>query len=116
VYSLASIAPTALKTVAIRSLTGTSGKSGSNWRAQVTATVRDVSSGANLPNATVTGSFVPGGTVTCVTGSVGSCTLTSGSISTLALSTTFTVSNISGSGMTYDASQNTVTQINISKP
>ena len=46
----------------------------------------------------------------------GSCTLTSSTISKLTASTSFTVSNVSGNGMTYDASQNAVTQISISKP
>jgi subtilisin family serine protease len=116
VYALANNAPVASKTVAIRSLTGSTAKSGTNWRAKVTATVRDVSTGSNVANATVTGNFVPGGTLSCVTASTGSCTLTSGSISKLSTSSTFTVSNVSGSGMGYDASQNTVTQIVIKKP
>ena len=116
VYSLASNASTAQITVAIRSLSGSSFKSGNNWRAQVTATVRDVGAGTNVPNATVTGNFKPGGTLSCVTTSTGSCTLTSGSISKSSVSTTFTVSNVSGNGMTYDASQNTITQISIGKP
>lgn len=115
-YSLANNAPVAPQTVAIRSLTGKGVKSGSNWRAQVTATVRDVNTGTNVANATVTGNFVPGGTLSCVTASTGSCTLSSGSISKLTFSTSFTVSNVSGNGMIYDASQNTVTQISISKP
>jgi hypothetical protein len=51
-----------------------------------------------------------------VTASTGSCTLSSGSISKLTFSTSFTVSHVSGNGMIYDASQNTVTQISISKP
>jgi subtilisin family serine protease len=116
VYSLANNAPVTQKTVAIKSLAGSSSKSGTNWRARVTAIVRDVSTGSNVANATVTGNFVPGGIISCVTASTGSCTLTSGSISKLTTSTTFTVSNVSGSGMNYDASQNTATQIVIKKP
>ena len=116
VYSLANMAPTVSKIVAIRSLTGSSVKSGTNWRAQVTAMVRDVNTNANVAGATVTGNFVPGGTLSCVTAVTGSCTLTSGAISKLSSSTRFTVSNVSGNGMTYDASQNAVTQISISKP
>ena len=116
VYSLANNEPVTQKTVAIKSLAGLSSKSGANWRARVTAIVRDVSTGYNVANATVTGNFVPGGTLSCVTASAGSCTLTSGTISRLTASTTFTVSNVSGSGMSYDASQNTATQIVIKKP
>ena len=116
VYSLASNAPVAAKTVAIKSLTGKSGKAGNGWRAQVTATVRDINSGLNVAGATVAGNFVPGGTLSCVTASTGSCTLASGTISKLTSSTTFTVNSVSGNGMNYDASQNTVTQITVSKP
>ena len=115
-FSLASNAPAVLKTVAIKSLTGKSSKAGTGWRAQVTATVRDLSSSLTVAGATVTGNFVPGGTLSCVTTSTGSCTLTSSTISKLTASTSFTVSNVSGNGMSYDASQNTVTQISISKP
>jgi len=115
-YAMASSTPAAPQTVAIRSLSGKSSKAGSGWRAQVTATVRDVNTGINLANAAVTGNFTPGGTLTCVTTSTGSCTLTSGTISKLTSTTTYTVSNVSGNNMVYDASQNTVTQIIISKP
>lgn len=115
-YSLASNTPVAPKTVAIKSLVGSAIKSGSNWRAQATATVRDVNSGSSMANATVTGNFVPGGTISCVTGSSGNCTLTSGTISKLSTSSTFTVSNVAGSNLVYDASQNTVTQISINRP
>jgi hypothetical protein len=78
--------------------------------------VRDLSSSLTVAGATVTGNFVPGGTLSCVTTSTGSCTLTSSTISKLTASTSFTMSNVSGNGMSYDASQNTVTQISISKP
>jgi subtilisin family serine protease len=115
-YSLASNAPATPKTVAIKSLTAAAGKSGTGWRAQVTATVRDVNTSLNVAGATVTGGFVPGGTVSCVTTSTGSCTLTSGTFSKLTVSTTFTVSGVSGNSMTYDASQNSATQITILKP
>ncbi len=115
-YSLASNAPATPKTVAIQSLTGQSVLSGKGWRAQATASVRDVNSSAIVAGATVTGSFSPGGTFSCVTASTGSCTLSSSTLSKLTTSTTFTVSNVSGSGMTYSASQNTATQVRITKP
>ena len=115
-YSLASNAPATPKTVAIKSLTAAAGKSGTGWRAQVTATVRDVNTSLNVAGATVTGGFAPGGTVSCVTTSTGSCTLTSGTFSKLTVSTTFTVSGVSGNGMTYDASQNLASQSIIQKP
>lgn len=108
--------PTAV-TVAFKSMTGSAIKTGGNWKAAGLVTVRDINSGAVVPNATVAGSFSVGGTASCVTGSTGSCTLSSGSIKTnSASSTTLTGTGVSGTLMSYDASQNTVSQIVISKP
>ncbi len=118
VFSLASGAPGIVvqQTVAIKSLTGKSSKSGKNWKASVTATVRDVNSSNVVANAVVTGSFVPGGSASCVTASTGSCTVTSGNIPASTVSTTFTVSNITGTNLVYSASQNAATQVTLAKP
>ena len=118
VFSLANGAPGIViqQTVAIKSLTGKSSKSGKNWQASVTATVRDVNSGNVVANAVVTGSFVPGGAVSCVTASTGSCTVTLTGISTSTVSATFTVSNITGANLIYSASQNAATQVTVAKP
>lgn len=105
------------KTVAFMSMSGSGVKTGGNWKASAVVTVRDVNGGATVPNATVVGSFSPGGSATCVTGTNGSCTLSSGSIkSNQASSTVLTGTGISGTLMNYDASQNAVSQIVISKP
>ena len=119
-YSLgdggAAPAPTP-KTVAFMSMTGSAVKTGGNWRASAVVTVRDVNSGATVPNASVAGSFSPGGAATCVTGASGSCTLSSGAIKlNQASSTVLNGTGISGTLLNYDASQNAVTQIVISKP
>ena len=118
VYSLATGAPTAptKTTVAIKSLTGKSGKGGNGWRAYVTATVRNPSSGESVANATVSGSFSPGGTASCVTSSTGSCTLNSAVISKLTGVTVMTVTNVSGTNMLYDSTQNSASQISVAKP
>lgn len=119
-YSLGngSAAPApAAKTVAFMSMAGSAVKTGGNWRASAVITVRDINSGATVSNATVAGSFSPGGTATCVTGSNGSCTLSSGAIKlNAAASTVLSGTGISGAQMNYDASQNAVTQITISRP
>lgn len=117
-FSLASGAPGVVmaKTVAIKSLTASAQKSGRNWLARVTATVRDINSGADVANALVSGSFSSGGSASCITGSTGSCTLSSGSLASTVLSTSFTVGSVSGDGLSYDASQNSGAQISISKP
>jgi len=118
-YSLgtgAVVAPST-KTVAFKSMAGSATKSGGNWKAAGLVTVRDINTGTVVKNATVTGSFSVGGTASCVTGSTGSCTLSSGSIkASSASSTTLTGTGVSGTLMTYDASQNSVSQIVISKP
>lgn len=117
-FSLASGAPGVVikQTVAIKSLTGVSQKSGKKWLARVTATVRDVNSGGVVANALVAGSFSAGGSASCTTASTGSCTLSSVSLATTVPSTSFTVSNVTGLELVYDASQNSASQITISKP
>ena len=118
VYALATGAPgvVVIQTVAVKSLAGTSKKSGANWQAVVTVTVRDINSGAAVPNATVTGSFNPGVIARCLTASSGSCSMSSGTISTTASSTTYTVNAISGVNLVYEPTQNAVTQIRVAKP
>lgn len=117
-FSLASGAPGAVitQTVAIKSLVGSSQKSGKKWLALVTATVRDISSGSVVANALVSGSFSMGGSASCTTASTGSCTLSSVSLATTVPSTSFTVSHVAGSGLVYDSSQNSVSQVLVAKP
>lgn len=118
VFSMANGAPGVVlsQTVAIKSLSGSSKKSGKNWQATVTVSLRDIASGAAVPNAKVEGSFAPGGASSCVTSGTGSCAMTSGSISSSASLSTYTVTGASGTGLVYDASQNSATQITISRP
>jgi hypothetical protein len=98
-------------------MVGSATKAGGNWKASGLVTVRDINSGAVVPNATVAGNFSVGGAASCVTGSTGNCTLSSGSIkANAASSTTLTGTGVSGTLMIYDASQNAVTQIVIAKP
>ncbi len=105
------------QTVAFKSMSGSASKTGGNWRASAVVTVRDVNSGALVPNATVAGSFSPGGGASCVTGSNGSCTVTSGPIKmNAATSSTLSGTGVSGTLLKYDASQNSVSQIVIARP
>ena len=105
------------QTVAFKSMTGSATRRGGSWKASAVVTVRDIDTGAVVPNASVAGSFSPGGSGSCVTDGTGSCTLASGSIkNSAASSTTFSGTGISGSLMNYDASQNTVSQIVIGRP
>jgi subtilisin family serine protease len=112
----APVAP-ATKTVAFKSMVGSAVRNGGNWKASATVSVRDVSTGASVANATVSGSFSPGGAASCVTAASGSCTLSSAAIKNNAsASSTFSGNAVSGTSMTYDASQNAVSQIVISRP
>lgn len=105
------------QTVAFKSMAGSATKSGGNWKASAVVTVRDIKTGASVANATVTASFSTGGIATCTTASTGSCTVTSGLIkSSATAATTLTGSGVTGTLLSYDASQNTVSQIVISKP
>jgi len=117
-YSLASGAPGVVvsQTVAIKSLAGSSKKSGKNWQAVVTVSVRDINSGAAVSNATVSGSFNPGGASSCLTSTSGSCSMASGSISAATPLTTYTVNSITGTNLVYDPTQNAATQITVSMP
>jgi subtilisin family serine protease len=116
VYSTAAGVPTEPPPVmvAIRSLSGLGVRSGSrHWRAQVTVTVYDLTTGLNVAGATVTGRFSPGTPASCVTTSSGNCTLSSLTLTNAQLSTVFTVTDTSGFTMIYDATQNSASQITI---
>ena len=111
-------APTqpANRRIAVQFLTGKSSKQNNGWRAYATVTILDYDSRTVVPNVTVSGSFVPGGTASCVTAISGSCTMSSARLNNGTTSTVMAVSNATGTNMTYEVSQNTITQITISKP
>jgi len=119
-YSMGSGSPAVqppTQTVAFKSMAGSATRTGGNWKAFAVVTVRDVNSGAVVANATVAANFSPGGTAGCVTASNGSCTLSSGAIkSNAASSTALSATGISGTLLSYDASQNAVSQIVINRP
>jgi len=117
VYSLASGAPSneLKQTVAIKSLVASKKLFRTSWQAFVTASVRDVSSGLAVANATVSGTFSPGGASSCVTASTGSCKLSSVALPKSTATTTWTVSHVSGYNLIFDATQNSASQISISK-
>ncbi len=102
--------------VDVSALSGTSVRKGNNWSATATITVRSES--AAISGATVSGNW-GGGTVSCVTGASGSCSVTSPNYRYNSVqSTTWTVTNVSGTNLTYITSlfPNTSTSITISRP
>jgi subtilisin family serine protease len=118
IFSLASGAPAEVpvQTVAIKSLVASYTLSKRSWQAFVTASVRDVSTGLAVANAKVSGTFSPGGATSCITASTGSCKLSSTALANTTASTSFSVTSTSGTNLSYDASQNSATQVIISKP
>lgn len=117
VYSLAAGAPVEAppQAVAVKSLSGNAVKSGANWRASVIATIHNAD-GVHVANATVAGSFSPGGTASCLTDSNGSCTLISANINRAYNLTIMTVTQVSGTNLSYVPASNSATQIAVSKP
>jgi hypothetical protein len=76
------------------------------WSAQVTITVHDANHAA-LSGAQVSGNWSAGGSSTCTTGSNGSCSVTLSNLSkTRNPSVTYTVSNVTKSGYTYQSGSN----------
>jgi subtilisin family serine protease len=117
-YSLATgtaTPPTATQ-VAVKDLTGSSFKSGRNWKAKAVVTMFNTATGAAMANVTVSGAFDTGGSSNCTTGSTGSCTLSSGSISSGYSATKLTITGASGPNMTYDATMNVYNFVIINKP
>ncbi len=105
-------------------LDGSATMKGKNWTARVTIRVENATHGA-LANANVTGVWSNGatGSANCRTSVVGVCTVSKSSISTAVASVTFTVTGVTLSGRTYDASANhdadpdsTGTEIVVSRP
>lgn len=117
VYSLAAGAPVSvpLQLVAVKSIAGATSKSKLNWTASATVTIRDINTGAAVANATISGSFSPGGGKSCLTASTGSCKL-SVSLPLTTTSTTFSVTNVTGTNIKYDASQNFASQVILIRP
>ena len=86
-----------------------------NWRAVAIVGVRD-GSGAAVPGAVLSGSFSGGALQSCTTDGSGLCSLSSALISKGQAATTFSVSGISGNGMSYDAGGNAAGSVVIRRP
>jgi subtilisin family serine protease len=120
-FALGSGAPTTpvVKTVAVSALSARGAKSGSNWRATATVTIRQFD-GSNfvgaVSGATVSGTFNPGGVATCITASTGSCTLSSSTLSRSLTNSSFAVTNVTGASLSYDPTKNAATSVSITRP
>ncbi len=93
--------------VHVSDLDGTKSIGSKNWTATVTVKVVDAD-GVAVSGAVVAGTWSGGykGTATCTTDSSGTCSVTTGNMKLAKTSVTFTVTNVTVSGYTYDASAN----------
>lgn len=83
-----------------------------NWIASANVAIN-----TQVQSATVTGSFSNGGgSKSCTISNASTCSMVSSGLNKNVRSTTFTVTGISGSGLTYDSSQNAATSILIGQP
>lgn len=102
--------------VAVSGMTGRSVLSRKDWRAEVTVSVRDLSTGAAVGGATIAVGFSTGGSAKCTTSlPSGACMVRSSSLKYRTASTTASVSAVQGTNMQYQASQNTVTSVRINQ-
>jgi len=104
-------------TIHVGALSGSTSVRKSNWSATVTVTVHDNSHNP-VANVTVTGAWsgasFTGGTNTCITDGIGQCSVSTGNIKN-ASSVTYTVTDLTGTGYTYDAGANDLTSITVNK-
>lgn len=107
--------PASSTTVRVSGLTGSSDSQRNNWRATVTASVIN-STGNAVAGAVLIGSFSSGGSnLSCTTNESGTCSIRSGNLNKNVAIATFTVSNLVGTNLRYDATSS-VTSVNINKP
>ncbi len=99
--------PTPTPAIHVGDLDGSAQYFGSKWRAVVTVAVHDAAHGA-VSGARVAAAWSGGtsGSGSCTTGTDGRCSITSAKISRQSPSLTLTVTNVTKSGRTYDASAN----------
>lgn len=91
----------------IGDLDGSSTNQNNKWTATVTITVHNANHNP-VTNATVSGNWSNGasGTASCVTNSSGQCNISKSDISRGKNSVTFTVNNVTRSGLTYNSDNN----------
>lgn len=100
--------------VAVSSMTGRSVWGRRDWRAEVTVSVRNLSTGAAVGGAAVSVGFSTGGSAKCTTTlPSGACTVSSSALKYRTTSTTASVTSVQGSNMRYEATQNTITQLRV---
>jgi hypothetical protein len=92
-------------TIHVGDLDGANGNNGSTWTAYVTITIHDASENP-VANATVSGDWSNGGSANCTTDANGQCTVSQSGIRKNVGTVNFTVSGVSHTSYTYDATAN----------
>ncbi len=102
--------------LAISALTGSASGNRNNWSATATAEVR-TTAGAVVSGAVVSFSWsgTASGTGSCTTGANGRCSRSVGGLRNAATSITFTVTGVSASGVTNDASRNAASSVTVTR-
>lgn len=109
--------PVVPQTVAIASLTGSTTKIKTSWRANVAVKVGQVlNPSSGVSGVSVTGRFGTAAAVSCVTGSDGTCALSSPTYKSNVGNVTFSVTGVSGSGITYASGSNVASQLTLYRP
>lgn len=107
-------ASTTIRTVYVGDLVGSRTTARKNWTARATVTVRDTQ-GALVAGAQVSGRFSAStSTYACTTGTSGTCAVSITLRNTVG-STSYTVSGIAGTNMSYDATRNVRSSVTITK-
>ena len=104
-------------TIHVGALSGSSSVRKNNWSATVVVTVHD-SSHNPVANVTVVGSWdasFNGGSNTCITDGSGQCSVATGNLKKNVSSVTYTVTDLTGTGYTYDSGANHVTSVTVNQ-
>ncbi len=101
-------------TVHVAALSASSASRKGGWTATVTVTVVDDQSAA-VDGATVSGTWSNGGSGSCTTNATGSCSFTT-NMNKKTKSATYSVTDVSATGYTYDAGSNILSEVSISAP
>ena len=102
--------PPPIGSIHVAGLDGAATSQGKSWTAEVTITVAD-QNGSTVAGATASGTWNTGSSSTCNTDLAGRCAVRLERLRSNTAAVTFTVSSLTASGFTYDASMNTASSV-----
>ncbi len=114
--SVVTTPPSPSLTASVATLSSHASSLRNGWQATVTIAVKDAS-GSLVAGAKVSGGFKAGGSsVSCTTASNGMCSVRTGTLGKRVDQTTYSVSGITGTGMTYDPSRDVTRSLTVRRP